>query len=181
VNPLITLTTMLGGLTGFARGVLYLVAQTIGAGVAGGLIRGSFGNLTAQYQGGGCYLDSKLISDCQAYLIESVLSFCMAFLAYGVGLNPRQQTVFGAKLWPLLIGCSLGLISFSSIGLAAGFPGVSVNPARCFAFAVARGNFRHQWIWWLGPLTGTLLQGILCNVAPPYHREIDKETVAGLG
>ena len=43
VNPLISFTTMITGLTGFSRGILYMIAQTAGAGLAGGLIRGSFG------------------------------------------------------------------------------------------------------------------------------------------
>jgi glycerol uptake facilitator-like aquaporin len=50
VNPVITFATMTTGLTGFSRGVLYLIGQTIGGAVAGGLIQGSFGEvLTAQY------------------------------------------------------------------------------------------------------------------------------------
>jgi glycerol uptake facilitator-like aquaporin len=49
MNPIITFTTMLGGLTGFSRGLLYLIAQTAGAAGAGGLIRGSFGSLTKKY------------------------------------------------------------------------------------------------------------------------------------
>jgi len=50
INPLITFTTMTTGLTGFSRGLLYLIAQTAGSAVAGGLIRGSFGtNLTRLY------------------------------------------------------------------------------------------------------------------------------------
>jgi glycerol uptake facilitator-like aquaporin len=48
INPLITFTTMTAGLTGFSRGVLYLVAQTIGGALAGGLVRGSFGDALAQ-------------------------------------------------------------------------------------------------------------------------------------
>lgn len=50
VNPTITFSTMTAGLTGFSRGVLYLIAQTAGAALAGGLIRGSLGNkLTKVY------------------------------------------------------------------------------------------------------------------------------------
>jgi len=67
-----------------------------------------------------------------------------SFLAFGVGLDPRQSKVFGPKLGPFLVACSLGLISFSSVGLAAGYPGVGMNPSRCFAFAVARDNFRRK-------------------------------------
>ena len=43
VNPIITFCTITTGLTGFARGVLYLIGQTAGAAVAGGLMRGSWG------------------------------------------------------------------------------------------------------------------------------------------
>jgi glycerol uptake facilitator-like aquaporin len=48
INPLITFATMITGLTGFSRGILYLVAQTIGGALAGGLVRGSFGNTLTQ-------------------------------------------------------------------------------------------------------------------------------------
>ncbi|TAQ90988.1 hypothetical protein B7494_g720 [Chlorociboria aeruginascens] len=112
LNPMITAATMANGLTGFSRGMLYLLGQLIGAAVAGGLIRGSFGGLTG------------------------------VVLAFGVGLDPRQAQVFGPKLGPFLTGCSLGLVSFSSIGLATGYPGAGLHPGRCFAFAVARGDFR---------------------------------------
>ena len=43
INPLITFTTVTTGLTGLPRGVLYMVGQTIGGAVAGGIIRGIFG------------------------------------------------------------------------------------------------------------------------------------------
>ena len=43
INPLITFSTLITGLTGFSRGILYMVAQTIGAALAGGTLRGSFG------------------------------------------------------------------------------------------------------------------------------------------
>lgn len=63
LNPTITFATMITGLTGLARGitapcaqwqgdtdhhlpgVLYLIFQVIGAGIAGGLLRGSFGTV----------------------------------------------------------------------------------------------------------------------------------------
>lgn len=43
INPTITFATMTTGLIEFPRAVLYVCGQTIGAAVAGGLIRGSFG------------------------------------------------------------------------------------------------------------------------------------------
>jgi len=176
LNPMITFATMVTGLTGFARGITYMVGQTLGAAVAGGLIRGSFGRgLTATYQGGGCLIDTTTISEGQAFLIETILSFTTLFLAFGVGLDPRQAKLFGPRMGPFLVGCVLGLVSFSSIGLAPGYVGAGLNPARCFSYAVARGTFPHQWIWWIGPLAGAVMQGTTYHVAPPYHRELKQE------
>jgi glycerol uptake facilitator-like aquaporin len=45
INPIITFSTITASLTGFSRGVLYMAGQTIGGALAGGLIRGSFGEV----------------------------------------------------------------------------------------------------------------------------------------
>lgn len=42
---------------------------------------------------------------------------------------------------PLAVGCAVGLTSFASAGLVPGYTGAAVHPAKCFAFAVSRGNF----------------------------------------
>jgi len=94
VNPLITFATITAALTGFSRGFLYIVCQTLGAAIGGGLIRGSFGEeLTKQYVmpvtsscqgltdtrygGGGCYFEQSAISDGQMFLIEAISSFIL--------------------------------------------------------------------------------------------------------
>ena len=48
INPVITFSTMVTGLTGFSRGILYMIGQTAGGALAGGLIRGSFGQTLTQ-------------------------------------------------------------------------------------------------------------------------------------
>ena len=50
--------------------------------------------------------------------------------------------MFGPRLGPLFVGCTLGLVSFASSGLISGYTGASMNPARCFAFAIARADFK---------------------------------------
>jgi len=132
-----------------------------------------FADLTTyRYHGGGCFLDTTAISEGQAYLIETVLSFCLIVLAFGVGLDPRQAQVFGPKQGPFLTACALGLIGFASISLGEWYQRAGLNPSRCFAYAVARGNFEHQRIWWVGPLTGGLAQTVMYHIVPPYHKEI---------
>lgn len=64
------------------------------------------------------------------------------FVAFGIGLDPRQQMLYGPALGPVAVGLTVGLIVFATAGLAPGYPGASMNPNRCFAFAVARGDFQ---------------------------------------
>ncbi|RAL61438.1 hypothetical protein DID88_009368 [Monilinia fructigena] len=133
MNPIITFATIITGLTGFCRGVLYMIGQTIGAALAGGLIRGSLGEQrTLRYDGGGCLLETTSVSEGQAYLIESVLSCIMLIVSFGTALDPRQAQLFGPRLGPFMVACTLGIVSFSSINLASGYPGAGLNPARCF-------------------------------------------------
>ena len=142
INPLITFATMITGLTGFSRGILYLTGQLIGAGLAGGILRGCFGpQRSVLFKGGGCFRDPGTVTAGQALLVESISSFTLLFLAFGLALDPRQQKLFGPVIGPLTVGCSLGLVSFASAGLVAGYTGASMNPTRCFAFAITRHDF----------------------------------------
>ncbi|MCJ1435093.1 hypothetical protein MMC27_004463 [Xylographa pallens] len=169
VNPLITFTTVTTGLTPLPRGTIYMIAQTAGGAIAGGLIRGSFGyEMTQKINGGGCFLDTNQISVGQAFIIEATSCFILLFLAFGVGLDPRQAELYG-QLGPFLVGATLGLVSFASAGVIPGYTGAGMNPARCFGMAVARGGFYDQWLWWFGPLTGSLVQTAVYHAVPPYH------------
>lgn len=153
---------MICGLTGFSRAVLYLSGQTLGAALAGGILRGIFGaERTSAFHGGGCFRDHVSVTAGQALLLETASCFALLVLAFGVALDPRQQKLFGPLGGPLAVGSSLGLVSFAT--------GASMNPARCFAFAVMRRDFVDQWIWWLGPFCGSLILGTTYYIAPPYH------------
>ena len=71
-----------------------------------------------------------------------ILTEIPRFLAFGVGLDPREAEMFGPRLGPLFVGCSLGLVSFASSGLVPRYTGASMNPARCLAFAIARDDYK---------------------------------------
>ncbi len=170
INPLVTFGTMLCGLTGFSRGVLYLTGQTIGAALAGGILWGAFGAERAiETHGSGCFREPGSVTAKQALLLETVSSFAFLVLAFGVALDPRQQKLFGPLVGPLAVGSSLGIVSFASAGMVPGYTGATMNPAKCFAFAITRRNFVDQWIWWLGPFCGSWLLAITYFIAPPYH------------
>lgn len=88
--------------------------------------------------GGGCFLDPDILSPGQAFLNEMFLSFSVLFLAFGTGLDPRQAAFYGPRFGPLLVGMAVGALTFVSSGLAPGYSGAQMHPARCFAFGIAR-------------------------------------------
>ena len=157
-------------------GMLYLVAQTVGAGLAGGVLRGCFGAERAvEWQGGGCIRLPGTVTAGQALLTEIISSFILLYLAYGLALDPRQAKLFGPLAGPLAVGFSLGLTSFATAGLVPGYTGASMNPARCFAFAITRREFSSQWLWWTGPAIGGILHGLTYHAVPPYQRRPSRD------
>lgn len=56
INPIVSFSIMITGLTGFSRGILYMTAQTIGAALTGGALRGSFGaEYALEWKSSGCF------------------------------------------------------------------------------------------------------------------------------
>jgi hypothetical protein len=45
-------------------------------------------------------------ADCERYALETMTSFALVFIAFGVGLDPRQKGVFGPALSPILVRLS---------------------------------------------------------------------------
>ncbi|CAM1510683.1 Fc.00g010180.m01.CDS01 [Cosmosporella sp. VM-42] len=170
INPLITFSAIFAGICPLSRGILYLCFQTIGAALGGGILAGVWGHERAiSVHGGGCFFDSSQISTGQVFLNEVFASFVLLYLSYGVGLDPRQAILFGPRLGPLLVGTSLGLVTFATSGIAPGYAGAQMNPARCFAYGIARRNMSDQWIWWFGPAAAALLLAVMYNIAPLNH------------
>ncbi|WOO81147.1 putative aquaporin TIP4-1 [Vanrija pseudolonga] len=171
INPVITFSTILCGICPVSRGVLYMIFQIAGAALAGGVLRGVWGlELARTYHGGGgCFFDNHTTTAGRVYLNEVMSTFSLLFLSYGVGLDPRQAVLSGPKFGPFLVGASLGLVSFASSGMIPGYGGAQMNPGRCFAYAIAQGDFSYHWIWWFGPAVGGIIQAIMYNSVPPFH------------
>jgi glycerol uptake facilitator-like aquaporin len=156
--------------------VLYMIAQTCGSALAGGLLFGVWGHARAiEYHGGGCFFDSAPPG--RVFLNEAVCSFINLYLAFGVGLDPRQAALFGPKLGPLMVGSALGLVAFASSGAMPGSMGAQMNPARCFAYAIARQDMHGQWIWWFGPAVGAVLLAALYNSIPPHFAAREQRAI----
>ncbi|KAF2002992.1 MIP transporter [Amniculicola lignicola CBS 123094] len=168
-NPLITMSTFFARLSILPRTVLYVLFQCTGSVVAGFMLRASLGEGPKPFETvPGCYIDTSLVTPGQAYALETMSCFALLFIAFGVGLDPRQRQVFGPALSPILVGLALGLCTFGSSIFRPGYAGASMNPARCLGLMAVAGKFDYHYIHWVGPITAGALNGMLYWAIPIY-------------
>lgn len=181
MNPLITMGTFFARLTTFPRMVLYIAAQTAGASLAGLLLRSAADS--RDFKVGGCFLFTDLVSVRSAFTVEFVGSLLLLFLAFGVGLDPRQAELFGPALGPVLVGLAAGSTALSLSFSRYGYGGAGLNPARCFGVFVASRFPGWAWVTWIGPLAASLFHGIIYFLVPPVapKGKVFKQRSAGDG
>ncbi|KAJ9128727.1 hypothetical protein P3X46_034540 [Hevea brasiliensis] len=89
-----------------------------------------------------------------ASVFEGVLTFGLVYTVYAAG-DPRCS-LLGAT-GPLAIGLMAG----ANVLAAGPFSGGSMNPACAFGSAIIAGRFKNQAVYWVGPLIGGTVAGLL--------------------
>lgn len=122
-----------------------------------------------------------------AFAIEFITDFALIFLSFGVGLDPRQRSVFGPALGPIFVGLVLGMCTFVTGFSRVGYTGFckfstiiskrwnlnnlqAGNPARCFGAMVGSHFDSYHWIHWIAPLSASIIHGMVYYLVPPYSR-----------
>ncbi|KAI5458773.1 aquaporin-like protein [Mariannaea sp. PMI_226] len=165
-NPLITFATFCARLCSLPRMILYISFQVGGAAIAGLFVRASFG--TRDFQAGGCWLYTEVVPVQDAFVIELLASTILLFLAFGVGLDPRQAQNIGPTLAPFLVGLTLGALTLSTAYTRYGYGGASLNPARCFGVYVGSRFPSYHWVHWVPDMLAAIIHGIVYCLIPPW-------------
>ncbi len=145
LNPAVTLAFSLRGNFPWRRVPGYILAQLAGATLACLFLWGVFG------KGGmlGATEPSAGIRDWQAMLLELVLT--VGLVSTILGTASQAQNV--GALSAVAVG---GYIALA--GLWSGpISGASMNPARSFAPDLTVGDFRHLWVYVVGPVAGAAI------------------------
>jgi aquaporin Z len=139
-----------------AAGVLYVIASgKAGFDVAAGFASNGYG----EHSPGGYSLLAALVC-------EVVLTFGFLFVILGA-TDPRAPAGFA----PLAIGLALTLIHLVSIPVT----NTSVNPARSTGPALFAGGWAlsQLWLFWLAPIVGAALAGVLYPLVTGEHGRRD--------
>jgi MIP family channel proteins len=143
-NPAVTLAFWSSGFFPRKKVLAYIVAQSLGAIAASGLLRLSLG-FVAQL-GATLPLNGNWL---QSFILETILTFILMFVILGSGLDRRAPIGFA--------GLAIGL----TVGLEAAFmgpiTGASMNPVRSFGPALVGGIWQDHWLYWVAPILGAQL------------------------
>ena len=173
INPVVTLAFWLMGRMRARHALAYVVCQLVGAtlGAVPLLAWGAMGRSVAY----GATVPSAAYGVAWALLGEVVTTFALIFGLFFF-LRHRSLRAHAPLLFPPLYAIM--------VWLEAGVSGTSTNPARSFAPAVIADEWHGWWIYWLGPLIGTLLaiavhrragrRWLQIEVAKIHHFEHDR-------
>ncbi|KAF8380519.1 hypothetical protein HHK36_028006 [Tetracentron sinense] len=172
VNPAVTFGMAVGGHISIPTAMFYWVAQLLGSTMACLFLR-----VTTADQMIPTHAIAEEMTGFGASVLEGVLTFALVYTVYAAR-DPRRGG-FGA-IGPIAIGFIVG----ANVLAAGPFTGGSMNPACSFGSAIISGKFKNQGVYWVGPLIGAAIAGLLYdNVVFPPQTTSDslRGIVDGLG
>ncbi|RWR72475.1 aquaporin TIP2-1 [Cinnamomum micranthum f. kanehirae] len=181
VNPAVTFGLALGGQITILTGIFYWIAQLLGSIVACFLLKAVTGGLVSlTHNSNSNHLglfsvsissNTSILCVCcmtipihsvaagvgagEGVVMEIIITFALVYTVYATAADPKKGSL--GTIAPIAIGLIVG----ANILAAGPFSGGSMNPARSFGPAVASGDFKGNWIYWIGPLVGGGLAGLI--------------------
>lgn len=148
MNPAVTLAMLIRGRITALPALAYVVVQCVGAviGFSGLAVLMPAGMV--QYPVGDTVL-AKGMSPLEGVIIEAVLTALLVMTAFSLSETDPTAPI------------KLGFVVAGLIYAAGAATGASLNPARSLGPAVQYGNWRHLWVFWVGPLAGATIGALL--------------------
>ncbi|GMH10802.1 hypothetical protein Nepgr_012643 [Nepenthes gracilis] len=150
LNPAVTLGLAVGGHITIFRSILYWIDQCAASAAACVLLKYLTGGLATPVHTLASGIDAL-----QGVLMEVILTFSLLFTVYATIVDPKKGSLEG--LGPLLTGLVVG----ANIFAGGAFSAASMNPARSFGPALISGDWTDHWVYWVGPLIGGGLAGLI--------------------
>ncbi|XP_042510059.1 probable aquaporin TIP5-1 [Macadamia integrifolia] len=167
VNPAVTFGMAIGGHISIPTAMFYWVAQLLGSVMACVLLR-----VTTVSQAVPTHGIGEEMTGFGAAVLESVMTFTLVYTFYASG---DQRRGFFGVIGPVAIGLIVG----ANILAAGPFSGGSMNPACSFGSALVSGHFKNQAVYWVGPMIGAAVAGLLYEnvIFPPQPTDSSRGLV----
>ncbi len=159
INPAVTISFWITRRFRSNTAIYYIISQLLGAVIAACFLRILFPDAVSTVHLGTCTV-GKGVGFWKASLIEFILTFLFVFTIYATAVDKRTSKI--------LAGVAIGLVYLFGVSVCTTFSGGALNPARVFGPAVVSGYFNYHFVWWLGPVSGSIAAGFLYKkIFPP--------------
>ncbi|XP_073290812.1 probable aquaporin TIP5-1 [Primulina huaijiensis] len=171
VNPAVTFGMAIGGHISVPMTIFYWIVQMLGSVMACLLLKTITISQHVPVHG-----IAEEMTGFGAAILEGVMTFALVYTVYAAS-DPKKGPI--GAIGPLAIG----LIAGANVLASGPFTGGSMNPACSFGAAVVGGHFKNHAVYWVGPLIGAAIAGILYdNVVFPVAVPPELRSIAeGLG
>lgn len=89
-----------------------------------------------------------------AVLLEIIMTFGLVYTFFATMIDLRSSL---SNIEPLAVG----FITGANILAGGVFDGAGMNPARVFGPALIGWQWKHHWVYWLGPFIGSALATLI--------------------
>jgi MIP family channel proteins len=152
LNPATTIGFLVTRRMEPVMGVIYVIAQLLGAVIAGYALKAVFPATVATVTHLGGQTISLDVTAVQAILCEAIATFFLVFVVFGSAVDPAA---------PKVGGFAVGLTVTAGMLAIGPLTGGSMNPARSLGPAIASGVFEGQAVFWAGPILGAVAAALL--------------------
>ena len=154
LNPAITVAQWVSRRMGTWTGLCYCAAQLAGALAGAALLAAILPDTLWRPVGLGTPNLTTDFTRAHGMLLEGVLTFFVVLVAFAKTLDAR-----GLSQQVAAFAIGLTVAAGSLVGVP--FTGAAMNPARVFGPALVAHHWQNHGVYWLGPLFGACLAGVL--------------------
>ena len=156
INPAVTIPMIITRKIGIADGIGYIILQLVGAIAAAFTLKAVLPELGTAVNFG-TQAPGELInfSATSAVGLEAIFTFFLVTVIFMTAVHKKAA----AGIQGISIGGMVFLLHIVGVPLT----GASMNPARTFGPALASGFWEFHWIYWVGPIIGGIIAGLIMN------------------
>ena len=167
INPAVTISMLVTRRINIKDGIAYIVFQIIGAIAAAASYKAILPDIGAKVNFGTQGGPSALLHNnaMSGVAVEAILTFFLVTVIFMTAVHKKAA----AGMYGLAIGGMIFLVHL----VGGPLTGASVNPARTLGPAIISGYWDYNWIYWVGPIVGAVIAGLMMNYI--FVKKAEKE------
>ena len=167
INPAVTISMLVTRRINIKDGIAYIIFQIIGAIAAAASYKAILPDIGAKVNFGTQGGPSALLHNnaMSGVAVEAILTFFLVTVIFMTAVHKKAA----AGMYGLAIGGMIFLIHLVGVPLT----GASVNPPRTLGPAIISGYWDYNWIYWVGPIVGAVIAGLVMNYI--FVKKAEKE------